>query len=113
MHTKTLIEALAQIKSKDNAVRFKMLQEIFAVYDIKFTRLNVLTHFRDFPAPFVWADENGANTSFRYGKTLFKPNTLADFISIVESLGFDLYPRFADSPSTASVIFWNNNRGVK
>ena len=113
MHTKTLIEAIAQIKSKDNAVRFRMLQEIFAVYDIKFTRLNALTHFDNIPAIFEWADEDNANTSFKYNKTIYRPSTLADFISIVDSLGLDLRPRFSNDPSSASVIFWNNNRGIR
>ena len=112
MHTKTLIEAIAQIKSKDNAIRFRMLREIFAVYDIQFTRLNALTHFDNVPAVFHWADEDNVNSSFKYSGVIFRPKTLADFISVVESLGFDLIPRFHNKPSTTSVIFWNNNRGV-
>lgn len=113
MHTKTLIEAIAQIKSKDYKVRFKMLREIFAVYDIRFNRLNVLSHFENVPAVFEWANETTDNNSFKYNGTIFRPKTLADFISIVDSLGLDLFPRFSEKFNAPSAIFWNNNRDLE
>lgn len=110
MKTKTLIEAIAQIKSNDYAVRFRMLLKIFSAYDTKFTRLNALTFFEEVPATFIWANEDSVNSSFKYNGTIFRPNTMADFISIVNSLGLDLQPRFSSNPNSDAVVFWNNDR---
>lgn len=90
MQTRTLIEAISQIKAKDNEVRFKMLLNLFEVYSIPFSRQNAMQIFGDVPATFVFKGHD----KFQVEKCIFTPTTMADYISIVESLGLNIRPDF-------------------
>lgn len=106
MHTQTLIEALGNIKSKNDKVRFNMLQGIYAIYCSGFSRLKVLRIFEDVPVNIKWINQ----FEFSIGGCIFKPKTLADFISIISSMGHDLNPRFDNDGNETFLILWNKKR---
>lgn len=88
--TRTLIEAIADIKSKDNSARFAMLMDAFEVYSIPFTKQNAVQIFGSTPATFKFISHN----KFQCERCIFEPNTMADYISIADSMGLTLRPDF-------------------
>lgn len=86
--TQSLVESLADIKSDNYEVRFAMLLSRFEVYSIPFSRQNAILIFGSIPATFSFRDYN----KFQCEKCIFQPETMADYISIVKSMGLSLRP---------------------
>lgn len=123
MLTRTLLEAIAEIKSKDNATRFKILLDLFEVYSIPFSRQNAMQIFGTTPATFKFISYD----KFQCEKCIFQPDTMADYISIVSAMGLSLKPDFdsaynATEPKTetdrkyretiqkAVTLYWSKRR---
>jgi len=109
MDTQTLIEAVGNIKSKNDKVRFSMLQGIYSVYSLGFSRIRVLTIFEDVPVNIKWVSQ----VEFTVGGCIFKPKTIGDFISIAASLGQNLNPRFDNEGNSTFLVLWNKGQKVR
>lgn len=106
MDTQTLIEAVGNIKSRSNKIRFTWLQGIYEVYTTPFSRIKALQMFEDVPVNVKWISQ----TEFAVGGCIFKPKTFADFISIVSSLGHNLEPRFDNNGNATFLVLRNKGR---
>lgn len=87
--TRTLIEAIADTKGMPNS-RAAQVQNLFQVYSIPFSRQMAVQIFGDVPATFKFMGHN----KFQCEKCVFQPNTMADYISIVRSMGLSISPDF-------------------
>jgi|TARA_R110000782_G_scaffold16029_3_gene46368 hypothetical protein len=120
MDTRTLIQAVGEIKSNNYKIRFRDLQGIYSVYGEPFERITALKNFQ-VPVNLIWGLEEKVDFKddrevvtrvhyFRLDEIDYYPDTIADFVSIINSLRkFKLTPRFVENEPTAAVL-WNRDR---
>lgn len=115
MDTQTLIETIGDIKSDNDRTR-RIISNIYSIYSRPFDRLTVLSMFHE-PVNLIWKEERDMLNNGRAKKHYFsldgkdyKPKTIADFISIIDSLGnHKLTPKFTENKSEAALL-WNRHR---
>jgi hypothetical protein len=108
MKTKTLLEAIESHRPNSRMASRDILA-IYHTYAIPFRRLTVLSMF-EVPPQVVWHKElsgEGGNWYISIDKTVYKPKTIADFISLCECLpALNLSPKFEGNEVVASLL-WN------
>jgi hypothetical protein len=107
--TRTLIQAIGSIKSDDYKVRFRNLQSIYEVYAEPFNRLTVISLF-ELPKEIAFEKDKANGVHLQINKKPYFPKTVADFVSLVDSLGdLEIKPKFKGNELRASVL-WNRNK---
>ena len=89
---KALTERIADIKGGSPYSRESQLLSVLDIYSETFNKQKAAMYFADLPEEIIW---RGNYTFFVLNedeKVVFKPETVADFISVCESLGFTLEP---------------------
>lgn len=108
MKTKTLLEAIESHRPNSRMASRDILA-IYNTYAIPFRRLTVLSMF-EVPPQIVWQKESlgdGVNWYITINKAVYKPKTIADFISLCECLpAINLSPKFEGNEVVASLL-WN------
>ena len=115
MDTQTLINAIGDIRGANDKTR-KILLGIYEVYSKPFSRLTVLSMFHE-PVNMIWKEEksilSGKNVKKHYftiDGVEYRPKTIADFVSVIDSLGrHKLKPKFSGDKSAAALL-WNKHR---
>ncbi len=123
MDTQTLIESIGELTANNDTTRRKMLLNIYSVYSQPFSRLVVLSTF-EVPAQLIWHQDTEIKTEkvnnieidkkvktdyFSIDRTVYRPKTIADFVSVIAALSrYRLTPKW-DDKGVASIL-WNRNR---
>lgn len=95
-HAKSLVERLFDIKG-NREVREEAFYKVLDMYSTSFNRTRALMWFENVPAMLIW---RGDNTFWLGDKKSrhFSPETIADFISLMQSYGHDLKINRANNP---------------
>jgi hypothetical protein len=115
MDTQTLINAIGDIKGGNDKTR-KALLGIYDVYSTPFDRITILSMFHE-PVNLIWKEDktvlNGKRVKRHYfslDNVDYKPKTIADFVSLIDSLErHKLTPKFSGDKSSAALL-WNKSR---
>ena len=87
---KTFIENVADIRSNSSVRRESLLCRLMNIYYEEFNKQRAVFYFRELPVNLVFRDDKSFTLNGKKSGQIFKPKTIADFISICDSISYTL-----------------------
>ena len=90
MYAKSFVERIGETRGNSSYGREHEICRSYGLYSESFNRQRALRYFRNVPVSFIWRGEYSFTVSGIKNDVHFTPETIADFISICQSLGKEL-----------------------